>query len=86
MCWCMHAEPVAKSVLIPIDTKSRFVYIKGHLQGKHLLHQRTYSIDPFTVLATIFDWDKLTKIRYHGRNESLKISYVAKIESEDKAT
>ena len=39
MCCCMHAELVAQSVRIPIDTKSRFVYIKGHLQGQHLLHQ-----------------------------------------------
>ena len=28
------------------------------------------SIDPFTVLTTIFGWDKLAKIRYHGRDES----------------
>lgn len=53
--------------------------------GETFIRTRTYSIDPFTVLTTIFDWDKLAKIGYHGRKERVKISYVAKIESEDKA-
>lgn len=61
------------------------LYIKRPPTGETFITTRTYSIDPFTVLTTIFDWDKLAKIRYHGRKESVKISYVAKIESEDKA-
>ena len=62
-----------------------YIYIyKRPPTGETFITTRTYSIDPFTVLTTIFDWDKLAKIRYHGRKECLKISYVVTIESEDK--
>ena len=48
------------------------LYIKRPPTGETFITTRTYSIDPFTVLTTIFDWDKLAKIRYHGRKESVK--------------
>ena len=68
------------------DTHKKSICIyKRPPTGETFTITRTYSIDPFTVLTTVFDWDKLGKIRYHGRKESVKISYVAKIESEDKA-